>query len=111
LRWIGIALKLSAQKEHDLHPSSGIGGEHEVIDDQLGAPVEEIRERKRAIRPLELEGLFHPFPGHRHSAARQRVTLAGEFLLGSEQLEAPLQPIFVRNDLMPHGSSPVCRNA
>jgi hypothetical protein len=74
-----------------------------VIDDELGAPVEEIRERKSAIRPLELVGFFHPFPRHRHSAARQRITLAGEFLLGSEQLEARFQPVFVRNDLMPHG--------
>src|SRR5262249_14883529 len=74
-----------------------IGAEHEVIDDQLGAPVEEIGERKGAIRPLELVGLFHPLPGHRHSAARQRIPLAREFLLGSEQFKASLQPFLVRD--------------
>ena len=62
-----MPLKLSAQKEHDLHPSFPIGAEHEVIDDQLGAPVEEIGERESAIRPLEPVGLFHALPGHRHS--------------------------------------------
>src|SRR5215469_7980767 len=74
-----------------------IGAEHEVIDDQLGAPVEEIGERKGAIRPLELVGLFYPLPGHRHSAARQRIPLAREFLLGSEQFKASLQPFLVRD--------------
>ena len=61
-----MPLKLSAQKEHGLHPSSQSG----VINDQLGAPVEEIGERESAIRPLKPVGLFHTLPGHRHSAAR-----------------------------------------
>jgi hypothetical protein len=92
-----MPLKLSAQKEHDLHLLFPIGGKHEVIDDQLGAPVEEIGERKSAIRSLKLVGLFHALPGHRHSAARQRITLAREFLLGSEQFKARLQPFLVRD--------------
>ena len=43
-------------------------------------------------------GPFHALPGHRHAAARQRIALAREFLLGSEQLKARLQPFLVRND-------------
>jgi hypothetical protein len=73
-----------------------------VIDDELGAPVEEIGERETSIRSLKLVGLFHAFPGHRHSAARQRIALAGEFLLGSEQYKARLAPLLARNDLIPH---------
>jgi hypothetical protein len=69
-----------------------IGAEHEVIDDQLGAPVEEIGERESAIRPLKLVGLFHALLGHRHSAASQRITLARELFLGSEQFKTRLQP-------------------
>jgi hypothetical protein len=68
-----------------------------VIDDQLGAPVEEIGERESAIRPLKLVGLFHALPGHRHSAASQRITFAREFLLGSEQFKTRLQPFPVRD--------------
>ena len=56
-----------------------------MIDDQLGAPVEEIGERKSAIWPLKLIGFFHALPGHPHSAARQHIMLAREFLLGSKQ--------------------------
>src|SRR5580658_3238487 len=84
-----------------------LGSEHEVIDDQLRAPVEEIGERESARRPLKLVPLFHPLPGHRHSAARQRVTLACEFLLGGDQFEARLQQFLVRNDSIFHGQSPV----
>lgn len=73
-----------------------------MIDDQLGAPVEEIGEREGTIRPLKLVGLFHALPGHRHSAARQRIPLAREFLLGSEQFKARLQPFLGRNDMIPH---------
>src|SRR5262249_3277552 len=63
----------------------------------LRAPVEEIRERKGAIRSLKLVGLFHALPGHRHSAARQRIKLAREFFLGGEQSKAGLQPFLVRD--------------
>ena len=74
-----------------------------MIDNQLGAPVEEIGEGKSAIRPLKLVGLFHALPRHRHSTARQRITLVREFLLGSKQFKARLQPFLARNDLIPHG--------
>jgi hypothetical protein len=73
-----------------------------VIDDQLGAPVEEIGEREGAIWPLKLVGLFHALLGHRHSVACQRITLVREFLLGSEQFKARLQPFLGRNDTIPH---------
>jgi hypothetical protein len=74
-----------------------------VIDDQLGAPVDEIGERQSARRPLETVGFFRALPGHRHAAARQRIALAREFLLGGEQFKARLQPVLVRDDLRPHG--------
>jgi hypothetical protein len=68
-----------------------IGGEHEVIDDQLRSLVEEIGERESAIPPLKLVGLFHALPGHRHSPARQRIASARGFLLGVGQFKARLQ--------------------
>src|SRR5262249_23957020 len=79
-----------------------IGSESEVMDDQLGAPLEHSGEVEVAIRPLEAVGLLHALPGHRHAAARQRIALARELLLGSEKLDAGLQPRVVRNDLIAH---------
>src|SRR5262249_3201829 len=47
--------------------------EHEMINDQLGALLEEVDERYDSIWPLEPVRLLHPFPRHRHAAARQRI--------------------------------------
>ena len=47
----------------------------------------------------------------RHSAARQCIALAREFLLGSEQFKARLQSVLVPNDLIPHSERPVCGDA
>ena len=59
-------------------------------------------ERQGSIRPLKLVGLCDALPGHRHSAAGQRISLARERLLGSETFAARLQPFRGRNDLIPH---------
>lgn len=88
-------------------PLFPIGTEHEVIDDQLGATVEEIRKRESAIRPLKLVGFSTRSQG---IAIRRRVSVSRwrEFLLGSEQFEARLHPFLARNDLMLHSQPPVC---
>ena len=65
------AIEIIASERALLAPFLPIGSEHEVVDDQLGAPVEEIGERKSALRPLEPVRLCHALPRHRHAAARQ----------------------------------------
>ncbi|MGF6176802.1 hypothetical protein ABIE33_005115 [Ensifer sp. 4252] len=54
--------------------------------------VEEIGKRQSASRPFGPVGFFHALPGHFHAAPRQRLPLPGEFLFGSKQVEARLQP-------------------
>src|SRR5579875_505923 len=101
------AVEIVGPEGAGLAPRLPIRAEHEVIDDELGAPLEEIGEGDPARRPLEAVRLLHTLPGHRHPPTRQRIPLAREFLLGGEQLEPRLQPIFVRNDLVLHSGPSV----
>jgi hypothetical protein len=39
------------------------GAEHEVVDEQLGPPVEQLRERLLTVVRLEAVVLLHPDPG------------------------------------------------
>ena len=76
----------------------------------------EFDDQRYAVRAEALHGTarrarhpkprVHPLPGHGHAAACQRITLACEFLLGGEQVDARLQPFLVRNDLILHGEPP-----
>jgi hypothetical protein len=94
------AIEIIGPERALLAPFLLIGSEHEVIDDQLGAPVEEIGEREGAPPPLELVRLFHALPRHRHAAARQRIALAREFLRGGEQVKARrCQSLWCRNEV------------
>src|SRR5262249_43968737 len=81
-----------------------LGREHEVVDDQLAAAVEQVGERLLAVRALEdvllldrLPGQGLPLPGHLVAGAR-------ELLLLSKELLARLEPLVGADDAhMPSG--------
>src|SRR3981189_446457 len=77
-----------------------IGTEHEVVDHELAASVEQAGERYRAVGVLENIVLLDPDPGQRAALFRQAVTLARERLLLGEKGAAGLDPLFFRNNLV-----------
>ena len=67
--------------------------EHEVVDDQLAASVEQLGQRDLTIGSLE-HVILNLDGGHALAPNGQRVPGPAEFLLGSEQLHASLHPLF-----------------
>ncbi|MNL51527.1 hypothetical protein D3C87_1746310 [compost metagenome] len=86
------AVEIVGPERAVLAPFLPVGSQHEMVDDQLRAPGEEIGKRQGAGRPIEPVGFFHAFPRHFHAAARQRLPLPREFLFGGKQVQACLQP-------------------
>src|SRR5262245_28746905 len=84
--WLGLAWRRIARVEH------------EVIDDDLPAAVEQVREAPFALLAVE-HILLHQFD-HRQPASLgvQRVAPMGEVLLPGEQLLALVEPFLARYD-------------
>src|SRR5205814_2821128 len=76
--------------------------EHEVVDEQLGAAVEELGEGLRAVLRLEAVVLVDPDPGQLAPLPGQLVAPAGELLLLLQQLVALRLPLLL-------GADPVLR--
>ena len=73
--------------------------EHEVIDDQLTAPGEEIRERLRAVRRRRRCSPCRRAPtAARAAAGSSRRPQARERLLLSSKRASRLEPLLVRHD-------------
>src|SRR5919202_2284120 len=72
--------------------------EHEVVDEQLGAPVEQLGERLGALLGLEAVLLLDRHPGKFPPLLRQLVVAAGELLLLREQLIARRLPLLLCAD-------------
>src|SRR5207247_3762115 len=68
--------------------------EHEVVDDELRAPSEEVGQRGVALVGLESVFLVDPHPRQLLPPARQLVAAPRELLLRREQLEPRGQPLF-----------------
>src|SRR5207237_9720768 len=72
-----------------------IGSEHEMIDEELRAPPEEVFQRGASLVGLESILLVDPHPRQLLSLPRQLVAASRELLLRLESLEprsAPLLP-------------------
>src|SRR6516165_3980094 len=86
--------------------------EHEVIDDQLTAAVEQLRQGRVSLRALEYISLVHALPGQLAALLAQPIAQARELLLLDQELLARSDPFVVRNDLVlchcdllrPHGT-------
>src|SRR5437016_13540914 len=72
--------------------------EHEVVRDQLATAVEEVGQRRLALRPLEHVGLVHPHPRHRAPLGAQLVAQPREFLFPCQMRPARLEPFLSRHD-------------
>src|ERR1700687_4846954 len=72
--------------------------EHEVIDDELAAPAEEIAQGLLAARSIEDVLLVHPHPGQLPPLGAERVPLPGKGLVLGEQLLSGAQPLGLRSD-------------
>ena len=74
-------------------PRRVVGPEHEVVDEQLRASGEQIRQRGRARIGLEPVLLVDPHPRQRLTPPRHLVAATGQLLLRLEQFEPRFQPL------------------
>ena len=75
--------------------------EHEVVDEQLSAAVEELaRQRARALVGLEAVLLLERDPGQLAALACELFAHPGVFLLALEQFLASRQPFLTGADLV-----------
>src|SRR2546426_6668407 len=72
--------------------------EHEMIDDQLAASLEEVSERLLALRPVEHIRFFDLDPGQVAPLGTQLIAQPGEFLLLDQELLARGEPLVSRYD-------------
>src|SRR5262245_32055230 len=77
-----------------------VGAEHEVIDEQLRATLEEVRQRRAAVSGVEVVLLVDAHPRQVLPLTCDLIALAGQRLLGFEQLESCRQPLFAGTGLM-----------
>ena len=84
------------------------GAEHEVVDEQLRATVEEVGERLRAVLGLEPVVLLDRHPGELPPLLRELVTAMGELLLLREELFARRVEFLLRADLVLGHRLPSC---
>src|SRR5262245_26822478 len=86
-------------------PGLIVGPEHEVIDEELRTPAEQIRQRGTALVGFEIVLLVDPDPGQLLPTPRQLVAFPCELFLCGEQLDPGRMPFFACPDLVcPHGS-------
>ena len=87
-----------------------VGPEHEVIDEELRAPSEEVRQRGASLVGLESIRLVDPNPRQLLPPPRQLVAAPRQLLLRLEQLEPRCKPLFTCPGLVfRHRSSLPCR--
>ena len=71
-----------------------VGSEHEVVDEELRAPLEDVCQRGGPFIGLESIRLFDPNPRQFLPPPRQLVAAPRELLLRREQLEPRGEPFF-----------------
>ena len=84
-------------------PAMHAGLEEGAVDDQLMAAVEQIKQARFALGPVERVRLLHRQPRHPPALGSQRVAGAGHGLLLDEKLLARGFPLLRRNDMSLHG--------
>src|SRR5262245_28579099 len=75
-----------------------VGSEHEVVDEELRAPSEEIRQRSATLVCLESIRLVDPNPRQLLPSPRELVAVSRQLLLRLEQLEPCCEPLFTCAD-------------
>jgi hypothetical protein len=70
-----------------------VWAEHEMIDEQLTASVEEIPEGHLTVRPIEDVFLFNFYPWQLAAPCAQLILESRDFFFLSEELFARLDPL------------------
>src|SRR5262249_3547999 len=84
-----------------------VGPEHEVVDEELRAPSEEVRQRGAPLVRLESILLIDPNPRQLLPSPRQLVAAPREFFLCLKQLEPRCEPLVTcPSTVLCHRSSP-----
>src|SRR5438105_1391676 len=85
--------------------------EHEVVDDELAAPVEKFGERLPAVAAFKAVLLFHDLPRQRAPRGGELVATARERLFLRQQLPARGEPFLAGHDRVAlcHAASLTCK--
>jgi hypothetical protein len=86
---------------HERAAWAGFGvfrSEHEMEDEQLRAPVEQLSQCLRSLLGLEAVGLLDGHPRQLPALARELVAAASQLLLPLEQLGPGGKPLLARSD-------------
>src|SRR5262245_61093287 len=81
-------------------PGSVVGPEHEVVDEELRPPAEEVSQRGASLVGLESVLLIDPHPRQGLPPPRQLVAAPRVLFLRLEQLEPLCEPVFTRPGLV-----------
>jgi hypothetical protein len=81
-------------------PRGVLGPEHEVVDEQLRASPEEVRQRGAALVTFEYILLVEPDPGQCLPLAGELVAVPRQRLLSVKELEPGGEPLFTCSDLV-----------
>jgi len=76
-----------------------VGTEHEMINDQLTAPVEKIGQGFLAIRPFEYVILVDLHHREAPSGGAERIALASKFFFSRQQVLSRHEPLSFGHDL------------
>src|SRR6266567_351238 len=81
-------------------PCGVVGPEHEVLDDQLRASLEQVGQGCRAFVDVEPVLLVDPDPGQLLPPPRELVAAPGQLLLGVQQLQPGGKPLVTSSGLV-----------
>src|ERR1700722_20052634 len=81
-------------------PCRVVGPEHEVVDEKLRAPSEEVGQRGASLVGLESILLVDSHPRQLLPSARQLVAAVSQLLLRLEQLQPGRKPLFACSGLV-----------
>jgi hypothetical protein len=100
---------VEAVRDHRARRAAGgiVGAEHEVVDQQLQAALEQFLQRGVAGLGVEAVGLVDAYPRQRLALPCQCVAAPGQCLLGVQQGQPRGQPFLAGSGLVAgHGSAP-----
>jgi hypothetical protein len=82
-----------------------VRAEHEVVDDELAAAGEQVRQRLLAVRAIKYIGLLDLDPGQLAALSGELIAQPSEFLLFGQEALAGGEPFLVGHYLV-HRSAP-----
>src|SRR6266852_3352816 len=89
----GDAVESVGDRRAGRTPGLVLRPEHEVVDEELRAPAEQILQRLVALLGVERINLIDSYPGQLLSQPRDVVAAPCQVLLGGEQIEPCFQPL------------------